>query len=392
MFDLIIVGGGPAGTAAGRIAGKMGLKTLLIEKESFPRYKPCGGALSEHAMSFLDFEVPEEIIEKEVFGARICFRDQVIERSKDHRLSAIVTRSKLDNFFLEKARETGIEDITGKKVIDVLDEDDHVTVKTKESTYAARFLILATGSQGMLKHQVRRKDSKKEYGICMVAEVPENNGTIDSYIKDAVELRFGVAGMGYGWIFPHDGYYSVGTGGLANLLPDPKSTIQQYLQENNFNGNYKLNGHVIPCGGYKRTLVRGRIMLVGDAAGFVDAFTGEGLAYAIRSGQIAAEVVAEALDSSLHPEHLKKYENRCYSEFGEHLKYSLYFASIMHRFPEKAFSIFTQEPVVVDRFLDVVSFRTGYKQYMKWLILNFKPAWLLKRKNITGTSPIVKKK
>ncbi len=379
MFDLIIVGGGPAGTAAGRIAGKMGLKTLLIEKESFPRYKPCGGALSEHAMSFLDFEVPEEIIEKEVFGARICFRDKIIERSKDYRLSAIVTRSRLDNFFLEKARETGIEDTTGEKVIEVLDEEDHVTVRTAGSTYVARFLILATGSQGMLKHQVRRKDSKKEYGICMVAEVPENNGIIDSYIKDAVELRFGVAGMGYGWIFPHDGYYSVGTGGLANMLPDPRGTIQQYLQENHFNGNYKLNGHVIPCGGYKRNLVRGRILLVGDAAGFVDAFTGEGLAYAIRSGQIAAEIVAETMISSLGPGHLKTYEKRCYLEFGEHLKYSLYFASIMHRFSEKAFSIFTQEPKVIDKFLEVVAFKTDYKQYMKWLLLNFKPAWLVKR-------------
>jgi geranylgeranyl reductase family protein len=380
MYDLIIVGGGPSGSAAGRVAGKLGLKTLLIDKAVFPRYKPCGGALSEHAISFLDFEIPGEIIEKEIYGARICFKDKMIECAKDYRLSVIVTRSKLDDLLLEKARETGMEYAAGEKVIDISDEGDHVAVKTAKCAYNSRFLILATGSQGMLKHQIRRKDSKKEYGICMVTEVPENNRIIDNYIKDAVELRFGVAGMGYGWIFPHDGYYSVGTGGLASLLHDPKSTMRQYLQENNFNGDYKLNGHVIPCGGHRRKLIRGRTTLVGDAAGFVDAFTGEGLAYAIRSGQIAAEVVAEALTSGQSPQYLKNYERRCNFEFGEHLRYSLYFASIMHRFSEKAFSVFTQEERIVDGFLDVVAFRTGYKQYMKWLVLNFKPGWLLNKK------------
>lgn len=379
MYDLIIVGGGPSGSAAARVAGKKGLKTLLIEKATFPRYKPCGGALSEHAISFLDFELPEEIIEREIFGARICFRDKVIERSKDYRLSVIISRSKLDHFLLEKARETGIGILTGEKVIDIKESEDCIAVRTAKASYESRYLILATGSQGTLKKMVRKKDAKKEYGVCMVTEVPEANETIDRYISNAVELRFGVAGMGYGWIFPHEGYYSVGTGGLASLMPDPRGTMKQYLQDNRFNGNYKLNGHVIPCGGYKRKLVNRRIMLVGDAAGFVDAFTGEGLAYAIRSGQIAGEVVAEALAPGEGPVRLKEYEDKCHSEFGKHLRYSLYFASIMHRFPERAFSIFTQEASVVDRFLEVVAFRMDYRQYMKWLMLNFKPRWLLRK-------------
>ncbi|MCQ6962170.1 geranylgeranyl reductase family protein [Methanolobus chelungpuianus] len=382
MYDLIIVGGGPSGSAAARIAGKKGLKTLLIEKAAFPRYKPCGGALSEHAISFLDFELPGELIEREIFGARICFRDKVIERSKDYRLSVIVSRSKLDHFLLEKARETGIGVLNGEKVIDIKESEDCVTVRTAKASYESRYLILATGSQGTLKELVRKKDEKKEYGVCMVTEIPEANETIDRYISNAVELRFGVAGMGYGWIFPHERHYSVGTGGLASLLPDPRGTMKQYLQDNNFNGNYKLNGHVIPCGGYKRKLVNRRMMLVGDAAGFVDAFTGEGLAYAIRSGQIAGEVVADALASGEGPASLKGYEDKCHSEFGKHLRYSLYFASIMHRFPERAFSIFTREASVVDRFLEVVAFRMDYRQYMKWLIINFKPRWFLKRKSV----------
>lgn len=375
MYDLIIVGGGPSGATAGRIAGKLGLKALIIEKEEFPRYKPCGGALSEHALSCLDIELPPSIIEKEVYGARICFKDQVIEHSKDYRLSVLVTRSKLDHFLLDRARETGTQVHTGEKVLEIT-EGDHVSVRTANSVYSSRFLIIASGAQGSLKHTVRRKDKKNEYGICIVTEVPEDNEAIDKYIKNAVELRFGVAGMGYGWIFPHNAYFSVGTGGLASRMQDPRGTMRKYLKDNGFNGEYQFNGHVIPCGGHKRDLVRGRSMLVGDAAGFVDAFTGEGLAYAIRSGRIAAEVVAEALDHENGPAHLKQYEKRCYADFGTHLRYSLIFASIMHRFPERAFNAFTRDVEVVDGFLDVVAFRKDYKQYLKWLILNFKPAWL----------------
>ncbi len=117
MYDVIIIGGGPSGASAARRAGKLGLKTLLLEKEKFPRYKPCGGGLSEHAISYLDFELPKDIIEWEVTGgAKVIFRDQLIKVNKDHRLSVLVSRDKFDNFLLEKAKETGIEVHTGEKL------------------------------------------------------------------------------------------------------------------------------------------------------------------------------------------------------------------------------------------------------------------------------------
>jgi flavin-dependent dehydrogenase len=73
MFDLIIVGAGPSGSSAGRLAVRLGLETLLIEKKLFPRYKPCGGAVTEQAMSYLDFDLPEYICERSIFGGRLHF-------------------------------------------------------------------------------------------------------------------------------------------------------------------------------------------------------------------------------------------------------------------------------------------------------------------------------
>ena len=130
MYDLIIIGGGPAGSAAGRLAGQMSLETLLIEKEIFPRYKPCGGAFSEQAMSYLDFKVPEGIHERNVYGARVHFRENVIEKHKPYRISTLVTRSALDSCLIEKAKETGIETIMGEKVVSFQESDNYVEVRT----------------------------------------------------------------------------------------------------------------------------------------------------------------------------------------------------------------------------------------------------------------------
>ncbi|MDD4496883.1 MAG: geranylgeranyl reductase family protein [Methanosarcinaceae archaeon] len=372
MYDVIIVGGGPSGASAGRQAGKLGLNTLLLEKEEFPRYKPCGGGLSDHAISYLDFELPEDIIEWEVTGAKVIFKDQRIEAHKDHRISTLVSRDVFDNFLLEKARESGIEVRTGEKVTGCREFSDCVEVETKEKTYRARFVIIAEGAHGYLKTCVRAVDGREAYGICVVTEVPATEAEIEGRLGRAVEMEFGVAGGGYGWVFPHRTYYSVGIGGLVKDLSHPRQTLLDYLKKNGFTGEYKLHGHKIPRGGFKRRVTGSRIILSGDAGGFVDAFSGEGLAYAIRTGQFAAETIAEVCQQGDKSKGLKKYESLCKAEFGTHLKYSLMFSKLMHRYPEKSFRIFTSNKKMMDKYLEVVDFSFNYKDFLRWTLLNFK--------------------
>ena len=368
MYDLIIVGGGPSGSAAGRVAGKMGLGTLLLEKEIFPRYKPCGGAFSEQAMSYLDFDVPQSIIERDVFGARVHFRGQVIEKHKEYRISTIVTRSVLDNYLLEKVKETGTEVKTGERVTDFKEDEGFVEVFTDTASYRARFLIVAEGAHGRLKYRIRRRDKKDEYGVCLVTEIDEANQVIDRYIRGAIDIHFGVANLGYGWIFPHEKYFSVGIGGMAEDLSDPKKTMTDFLLANGFKGTYKSKAHLIPAGGIKRKLVGSRVVLAGDAAGFVDSFYGEGIAYAIRSGQIAAEIISDIVLQNKKLSRLQDYQSVTESEFGRNLKYSLMLSRLMHRFPGIFFKIFTGNEDVMDKYLEVPSLRRTYKSYLKWLI------------------------
>jgi geranylgeranyl reductase family protein len=372
MYDVIIIGGGPSGSSAGRRAGKLGLNALLLEKEKFPRYKPCGGGLSKHAISYLDFELPSDVIEWEITGARVSFREQTMEAHKDYCLSAMVSRDVFDNFLLEMAKEAGAEVHTGEKVLQCVESPESVEVTTEKGTYQARFAIIAEGAHGRLKTCVRPVDSGDDYGICMVTEVPASEEEIRERTGRNIIVHFGVAEGGYGWIFPHRTYYSVGIGGLTKDLPHPKETMLEFLKQNGFTGDYKLKGHKIPMGGVKRKITGSRVLLSGDAAGFVDAFLGEGLAYAISSGQFAAEVIAGICQCEGKTKDLKKYESLCQAEFGTHLKYSLMFSRIMHRFPEKTFSTFTSSHKMIDKYLEVVDFSMNYKDYLRWSLLNFK--------------------
>lgn len=383
MYDLIIVGGGPSGSAAGRIAGKLGLKSLLIEKQTFPRYKPCGGAFSEQAMSYLDFEVPEHIHERNIFGARVHYHKQFIEKHKDYRIATITTRSILDDFLLQKAKEANIEINMGEKVETLKESADKVEVYTNEDRYVSKYVIIAEGAKGRLKYLVREKDKKDAFGIAVVAEIERDNSTINEYIYNAIDIHFGITKMGYGWIFPHENYFSVGIGGLAKNLLKPQDTMKKFLILNGFNGDYKLKTHLVPAGGIKRKLFTSRIVLCGDSAGFVDPFYGEGIAYAIRSGQIAAEIISKIIRLSNRVGTLANYEAMCNIEFGKNLKYSLFLTKLMHNFPNIFLKIFSENDDVIDKYLEIPAVKITYQEYMRWFIPRV-PIFLFSKRRKSG--------
>ena len=367
MYDLVIAGAGPAGSSAAMEAAKRGCKTLLIDKDSFPRYKPCGGGLSERAISYLDLALPDHICERNITGARIRFGESVLERHKDYRLTVTINRSVFDDLLVESAKDAGASVLTGQMVNSYEEKDDCVIIQLGDQFYRSKYFIVSSGSQSRLVEGVREQDGKDRYGICIVAEVPQENYAIDERTGNALEIHFGVAQMGYGWIFPHDGYYSVGIGGLARFLSNPRSVMTDFLGRNGFDGSYKMRGHLIPFGGVNRRLATSRVLLAGDSAGFVDSFTGEGIAYAIRSGQIAASAVADKLqDDDLNL--AATYTARCAKEFGEDLRYSLILARMMHKRPGLFFRMLASREDFLDKFLEVPAMKGTYKGVVKWLI------------------------
>jgi flavin-dependent dehydrogenase len=315
----------------------------------------------------------------------VHFRGQSLERHRDERVAILATRSVLDSFLVEKAIETGIQVTMGEKAVGFTEDEDAVEVYTDKGAYRARFVVVAEGAHGRLKHRIRRKDGAHEHGICIVTEIEASDAQIDRFIYNALDIHFGVANMGYGWIFPHGGYFSVGIGGLARDLPNPRAAMVHFLRANGFDGQYRLRGHLIPAGGIKRKLTSSRVVLTGDAAGFVDSFYGEGIAYAIRSGQIAAQVISDILRDQRPASALRGYEDICDAEFGDNLRYSLVLARLMHRFPRLFFRILSSSTEAMDAFLEIPAQKRTYRSYLRWLLPRV-PRYLLgsERERATG--------
>jgi geranylgeranyl reductase family protein len=318
-------------------------------------------------MSYLDFDLPGELIEQDVYGARLHFDGTLIEVKKSYRIAVLVSRTHFDHFLLEKAEEAGARIMQGRRV-SALDRDrDCAQVIVGKDSYRGRIVIGSDGFHSVTARYVRRKHRKNEYGICIASRIPGDEVAMD--IHDVVDIHFGVAGEGYGWIFPHKGYFSVGIGGSASQLVNPKAVMRRFLASTGLPTDVKMRGFPIPAGGVRRDVVADRLLLTGDAAGFVDAFAGEGIAYAIRSGQLAGEVAAIALKSgSCCVRALDPYRVRCEREFGRDLRYALYSARLMHRFPGLFLRLMASDAEILGRYLEVPARRLSYQKYLAWLL------------------------
>ena len=363
IYDVIVAGGGPAGSAAARTAAMRGLDVLILEKSPFPRYKPCGGALSLKALSMLDCLLPPGIQERKITGARVHYRDLVAERHKGYEIACLINRSAFDQHLLEKALLSGARAMT-EKVLDFRDSGELVSVQTKEGIYKSRFLVVASGCQDALKKKIAGPESRESMGLCLVSEIETEEERIVESLGSALDIYFGVAEGGYGWIFPHRGYYSVGIGGLSSSLPHPRQAMRRFLRENGFPEGSRISGHLIPQGGNKRRVARGRVLLAGDAAGLVDPFTGEGIYYALASGKIAGEMVSDVPAAIV----ARSYESRIEKELGRDLGYALFFSRIMHSHPRIFLRTLVREEKVLERYLEVGAGQMSYRNFMLWLL------------------------
>ena len=146
--------------------------------------------------------------------------------------------------------------------------------------------------------------------------------------------------------------------------PHPRQAMRRFLRENSFTEGSRLSGHLIPQGGNRRKVARGRVLLAGDAAGLVDPFTGEGIYYALASGKIAGEMVGDFPAAIV----ARSYESRIEMELGRELGHALSFSKIMHRHPRLFLRILAQEEKVLERYLEVGAGRMSYRDFMIWLL------------------------
>ncbi len=366
-YDVIIAGAGPAGSTCARICAQRGLKTLLLDRDHFPRAKPCAGAVSEQALKYLDFELPEHIIEEECFGVRVHYENRFVEIKKDYRFAVLVTRRDFDSILLNKAVEAGARFLDGEQVVAVKDGRDAVEVYTGTRSHRGKFLIGSDGIHSRVARAVRPPFRKNEIAIALVCQAPADEQEIVNRMDKTLDLYFGAAPVGYGWLFPHRGYYSAGMAGLASRFSNPGDALTDFSQFLQLK-TPAIQGHFIPFGGIRRSVAKGRMLLAGDAAGFADPFHGEGISHAILSGKLAAQALSDTIDSDKSPSFaVSHYRREADRLITRQLRVALRMAYQLDKHPELFRRIFLDHPVSLMRYLDIPAGKIDYRSFQRWI-------------------------
>ena len=292
--EIIVVGAGPAGSTAAYILAKAGIEVTLIDKEVFPRHKLCGGLLTLRTKRLFESifgESPENIADFKSDGMKMYFRDKLLNSISGYKSTFLINRIDFDYFLLRKAEEAGANIVTGKRVI----ETTASTIKlSNNSEIKYDYLIGADGVNSIVaKHLYGSSFIKKQTAFCFEIEIPVEN--LSEKIRDP-EVFFGYVDWGYGWVFPKSKTITVGIGGLPHKNMNLEQSFMELLKDRfGISNCNNLKGFHVPAGAYRTSPGKNNVIVCGDAAGLVEPITGEGIAFALQSGQFAAEAVLETV-------------------------------------------------------------------------------------------------
>ncbi|HLX07740.1 MAG TPA: geranylgeranyl reductase family protein [Thermoanaerobaculia bacterium] len=287
--DVIVVGAGPAGCAAAYDLAKSGVEALILEKRNFPRTKPCGGALTTKAVKALRFSIAPVI--------RVVVTDFVAARefTKSKRLrsrypvGAMTVREELDDFVLHQTIAAGATMQKIDRLLEITSDDESVTVKLESGSIRAKFLIGADGANSSVRHLIDANE-QVQFGFAIEAQVKGHA------VDPAMIFDFGMVPRGYGWIFPKGDHYNVGLYTYDARFGIMPGQLRAYVKQKALAADCEhVVGHPLGLGGWRHAPDRKRIFLVGDAAGLCEPLLGEGIYYAISSGQMAAAAVTAEL-------------------------------------------------------------------------------------------------
>jgi geranylgeranyl reductase family protein len=296
LWDAIVVGAGPAGCAAAYDLAAAGQSVLLLDKKDFPRAKACAGGLTSKAVKALRYSIDPVVrkvigqVRLEGDGSSSSPFSAVVLKSRQP-ICVMTVRAELDEYCLRKTMAAGacLQRIEG--VREILRSGDQVHLLTPGAHYRGRFLVGADGASG----QVRRLCAagswfSQGFALEVQAALP----------REELDLIFDFASVsnGYAWIFPKADHLNVGLYSLSSEAGLTRSQLLTYVKNrlgtdvlHGVTGQYLGIGAGESPAEYVQPDLRDRVFLVGDAGGFADPLTGEGIYGALVSGQAAAKAI-----------------------------------------------------------------------------------------------------
>ena len=314
MKRIAVLGGGPAGAFAAERLARAGFEIRLFD-EKLAWEKPCGGGLTYKAYQQYPFLIENDIPKKIVTGTRLAAPQADQVNLELNRPLLIYSRFDLNRMLLERAERAGVQ-LEQTRVLAVTRSGQAWQLQTRAGSLDADFCIVATGARNPLRNvgtEWTASDTMSALGYYVQAR------------QDHIDIQFLANLEGYIWVFPRCGHLSVGICGKGEPAQALRARLERYMDEKGiaWRGS-TFYSHMLPAletHGWKTNRVSGDGWLaVGDAAGLVDPITGEGLYYALRSADLASQVVLD--DAHPLPEKAQAYRNRLQRDFVADLEFS----------------------------------------------------------------------
>ncbi|MDX2180228.1 MAG: NAD(P)/FAD-dependent oxidoreductase [Bryobacteraceae bacterium] len=299
MRRVAVLGGGPAGAVAAERLASAGVETIVLD-EKLAWEKPCGGGITSKAYDRYPFlienDTPKRVVTETTIAAPVA-GSATMTLSKP---LLIYSRYDLNRMLLERAARAGAN-VEKARVLGMDPEGSRWRIRTSKGDWDTDFCIVATGARNPLRNagtEWQAADTSTALGYF----VPSNQAHIDIQFLPKLE--------GYIWVFPRCGHLSVGICGKGESAAKLRVRLEEYMAEKGIDKkDATFYGHMLPSletPRWRSNRVSGDGWLaVGDAAGLVDPITGEGIYYAVRSGDLASEALLSG-DPAAYRQRLKR--------------------------------------------------------------------------------------
>jgi len=292
MYDVAVVGAGPAGSAAALKLKEAGVRVIILEKERLPRYKTCGGGVVYRARKILGVDIAE-VVERECSSAtmNLLLENLSFVARSDKPLISMTSRALLDHLLVRAAQKAGAEIREETKVLSVSAGNNKVDLRTTYGPVKAEYVIAADGVNSVVAKSAGWKESR------LLAPAIEE----ELYLEDkdmaryADQARFDldIPVHGYAWLFPKSDHLSAGVLSVRRGKVALRSRFSRYVKTIGIRNIRKKEHHagLIPLTPRKDGFARHRVLLTGDSAGLADPLTAEGIYFAVKSGHMAARAL-----------------------------------------------------------------------------------------------------
>ncbi|MBI4181493.1 MAG: geranylgeranyl reductase family protein [Candidatus Aenigmarchaeota archaeon] len=395
VWDVIVVGGGPAGSIAAMYLKRAGRDVLLIDKAAFPRDKVCGDAQGRKLATVMKdlgiYEHYRKLPGRPIYGLRLSAPNGVqIDMDLVDRQHGtpgyIVRRKDLDHFLFSSAKAMQVPTREKVQVEDIAFEGGRVTAlhckdlaSGKPLQLQAKLFIAADGADSLFAKKLGQKNPPDHFIVALRAYYKDVEG-----MGDLIEIHL-LKGIvpGYFWIFPlPDKEANVGLGmvvkqkterGVDLVAELKKAVAENPLFKERF-AKAQLDGGIkawnLPVASYRRVIHGENFLLVGDAASLIDPLSGEGVGTASISAKLAAQVAVQALDSGqVNKPFLGQYEKALWDEIGREIKVDYRIQKLGNRFPfllDKLMSKAAKDPAFRKKFESLLPYTEGKGKIGTW--------------------------